>query len=232
MPITAALIGGGANILGGLIGASGQNAANQANIKIARENREFQEKMSNTAHQRAAADLQRAGLNRILALGGPATTPAGNVATVQNPKAPLGEGIRGAAKAAAEIALIRAQTAKTEAETKVISPKAAVNETLGQIVTTAKDRSGSLIDSVEQGTRKLIDKSLEKRPGSAKSTNALTERVNSYKRIADELGISLRTLTNALIQMDLPSHMTDEERLDWAIQNPEKVKQFLQRKNK
>jgi hypothetical protein len=80
-------------IVGGLFGRSGQDSANEANYRIARENREWQERMSNTAYQRAAADLNKAGLNRILAIGRPASTPAGNVATMLNKNKQLAEGI-------------------------------------------------------------------------------------------------------------------------------------------
>lgn len=80
-------------IIGGLFGRSGQNSANEANLAIARENRAWQETMSNTAHQRAAKDLEAAGLNRILGIAQPASTPAGNIATMQNKNKQLGEGI-------------------------------------------------------------------------------------------------------------------------------------------
>lgn len=91
--VTAALIAGAANLATGAMSAKGQRDANAKNLAIAREQMKFQERMSSTAYQRSAADLEKAGLNRILALGSPASSPAGASATMQNPSAELAAGV-------------------------------------------------------------------------------------------------------------------------------------------
>lgn len=95
-PVTgAALIGGGASLISGLIGGAGQGAANaqtaastlQAN-QMAQINMHdqmnFQERMSNTAYQRATADMRAAGINPMLAVNqGGASSPTGSAAPTQ-----------------------------------------------------------------------------------------------------------------------------------------------------
>lgn len=58
------------------------NASFLFNSREAQKSRDWQEKMSNTAYQRAVADMRAAGFNPALAFSqGGATTPAGSTAS-------------------------------------------------------------------------------------------------------------------------------------------------------
>ena len=60
-----------------------QSDANQQNIASAREQMEFQERLSNTAYQRSMSDMRTAGLNPMLAYSqGGASVPSGSMANV------------------------------------------------------------------------------------------------------------------------------------------------------
>ena len=174
--VAGPLISAGAQLLGGAQTASGVRATNRAQMQLAREQMDFQERMSSTAYQRAAEDLEAAGLNRILALGSPATSPHGAMATLQNPDAAMGEAITqaphsamAARRHAADVAAIR-QTAATgksaellnktnivkmrdemeniRAQTQVHTAEAVMRDTMAQFYEMAGPTIMGLLDKV------------------------------------------------------------------------------------
>ena len=102
------IVGTIGSIATGVLGQKGANDRNEQQMAMTREQMAWQERMSNTAHQREVADLNAAGLNPILSARGGAST--GSPVGIPQLENAMGTGIASAQQAK----LIAAQVAQAE----------------------------------------------------------------------------------------------------------------------
>ncbi|AXL14569.1 DNA pilot protein [Microviridae sp.] len=172
----------GGSLIGGFLGMKGASSQNAANAKQAELNRQFQERMSSTAHQREVEDLRKAGLNPILSATKGASTPGGAQAQMQNEMEPMANSARNAAQQIAQIRQMAAQTRKIEKETEVLSARGTVETAKDKVITDVLNNLfpgyfGSAKDAKNQNNKSKSKSYLDKTPQERKKavTKTVTE---------------------------------------------------------
>lgn len=200
-----ALVGLAGSLIGSAVSAKSQGKANRSNIELAREQMAFQERMSSTAYQRSADDLEKAGLNRILALGGPASSPQGARPEVKRKVDPdVGSQAVSSALAVqrqtAEIKSIEARTGLTNAQKDMIGA------------------AGDLGALAKRGLRWLEGK-LGSKPGD--------DTPIDYGNLAQQLAIDQKSLMDKLVRMAGDASASAAQAREAAKEALDELKFFL-----
>jgi hypothetical protein len=201
------ILGLAGNILGGLFGRRGQEDANAANLAIAREQMAFQERMANTQYQRAASDLEAAGLNRVLALGSPAAAPSGASATMQNVDSALASGIEKGVSSAYAATKLRQDVKQSNANIKL---------TLDQAEKTRaeKDFISTQDANVKAATQKTIQ-----------------ERINlGLQAVGISTENQIKQLNRDIRRLEIPGVQSAAQFYAWLITSDEKNRSYYMQK--
>lgn len=212
--IDDAIIGSmaGAAISGGL-GFLGQSSANSSNLSIAnannqlsremaKEQMDFQERMSNTSYQRAVKDMAASGLNPMLAYSqGGASTPSGAMGAVQ--QVTMQNPMRSAAEAVSQIPGNISKTATISAQNELLKEqKLQTQAVTAREVATAKNLD---VQAVKGAQDTVTSRATE--------LNQIEQAnlARAQQRVSNANAVSLQ-LENAAKLRDVPRQQAEEEK--------------------
>lgn len=194
--------GGWTDLIPGVGDANAINRANEANVALNEKQMRFQERMSNTAYQRAMLDMKKAGLNPMLAFQqGGASVPNGASANIQ---AASKTGLANTALSAfTGIQNSRNQTAQT-------------NANIAQAESTIKLQDTQSAKNMADTQRQIVDTQREK---SRLPREQLNEKL--YNRGTNILERVLETSANGAKQLEkvITPGWKNHENSEWDFKN-------------
>lgn len=173
-PVGAGIGGALGSAADGILARNDQRAVNDQNVALVRENRAWQEQMSNTSYQRAVKDMEAAGLNPMLAYSqGGASTPPGGTTQVESSVA---KGVSSAQQSASTVSqLQQVQASQANIEQMRATTDKIKSETVAQSLNSA------LVAAQVQDTVNRAKKTEEEIPGTRGTSQSILDKLDAER---------------------------------------------------